>query len=110
MKTKVAVLVLLLVLLGSAQLVHGSSEAASIATGPLHWTPASVCEDPVHGGGFLQYYLTDGCGHQVFLNGNLSTKMVGSTIWAEGRLVDTGVCRILYLRSLSLCPAPGTSG
>ncbi len=106
MKTKITVLVLLLALLGGAQLVHGSSEALRIATGPLHWTQASACEDPVHGGGFLQYYLTNGCGRQVFLNGNLSTKMVGSTIWAEGRLVDTGACLILYVRSFSLCPAP----
>ncbi len=106
MKTKVAVLVALLVLLGSAQLVQGSSEIQSIVTGPLHWTRFSVCEHPLHPGLFLHYYVTDGCWHEAYLYGRLTQDMVGSTIWAQGTLLENGGCKILDISTFSLCRAP----
>jgi len=103
MKAKVAVLVILLLLVGSSPVAHSSPEVRAIAIGKLTWTRASVCELPNHPGGFLQYYLTDGCQRTLFLYGNLKREMVGSTIWAEGTMVENGGCKILMISSFSLC-------
>ncbi len=75
--------------------------------GRLNWTRNSVCEHPLHPGLFLQYYLTDGCGRELFLYGSLTKGMVGSTIWAEGAFVQNGSCKILDITSLSVCVPPG---
>lgn len=107
MRARVAVLVVLLVLLGGTQIVHGSPDSQAIAVGRLNWTRNSVCEHPLHPGLFLQYYLTDGCGRELFLYGSLTKGMVGSTIWAEGAFVQNGSCKILDITSLSVCVPPG---
>ena len=109
MKTKVAVLVILVVLLSGVQIVHGSPDSQAVAFGRLNWTRNSVCEHPLHPGVFLQYYLTDGCQHERFLYGSLTRGMVGSTIWAEGTLLQNGSCKILDITSYSMCvPTGGT--
>ena len=107
MKTKVAVLVVLLLALSGVQGVHGSAQTHGIAVGKLNWTRNSVCEHPLHPGLFLHYYVTDGCWHELFLYGNLTKDMVGNTIWAEGTLLQNGGCKILDLTSFSLCVPPG---
>ena len=103
MKASVAVLAVLLLLVGSIPVAQGSAETQAIAIGKLTWTRASVCELPNYPGGFLQYYLTDGCQRTLFLYGNLKREMVGSTIWAEGTMVENGGCKILVISSFSLC-------
>jgi hypothetical protein len=109
MKAKVA-LVVVLVLLGSGQVAHGSAESQAIATGQIHWTRCSVCEHPLHPGVFLQYYLTDGCGRELFLYGSLTRGMVGSTIWAKGTLLQNGGCEILDITGFSVCQGPSPQG
>ena len=64
-----------------------------IAYGTLHWTRSSICQHPIHGG-FLQYYMTDGCGRELFLSGDFQQFMVGHTIWAEGGLLHHNRCSI----------------
>ena len=106
MKAKVAVLAVLLLLVGSIPVAHSSPEARAIAIGKLTWTRASVCEPPNYPGMFLQYYLTDGCHRTLFLYGKLRREMVGSTIWAEGTIVENAGCRILVITTFSLCSTP----
>ena len=108
MRARVTVLVAVLLLVGSLQVVHGSADSQAIAVGRINWTRNSVCEHPLHNGVFLQYYLTDGCYHELFLHGNLTQRMVGSTIWAEGTLVENGGCKILDISSYDLCPVPSS--
>jgi hypothetical protein len=109
MRARIAVLVVALLLVGSLQVVHGAGESQALATGRIHWTRNSVCEHPLHLGLFLQYYLTDGCGNELFLYGRLSQSMVGSTVWAEGTLLQNGGCTILDIANLHVCqsPSPG---
>ncbi len=109
MKAKAAVLVALLFLVGSIPVAQSSSGPQSIAIGKLSWTRSSVCELPQYPGMFLQYYLTDGCNRTLFLYGNLRREMTGSTIWAEGTMVENGGCKILVINSFSLC-SPATPG
>ena len=107
MKAKVALLVALLVVLGAAQVAQGATDAQGIVVGKINWTRNSVCEHPLHPGLFLQYYVTDGCQRELFLYGSLTRGMVGSTIWAEGTLLQNGSCKILDITSFSLCVPPG---
>jgi hypothetical protein len=106
MKGKRVVLVALLVLLASAQVAHGSGDSQALAVGKISWTRFSVCEHPLHPGLFLQYYLTDGCQRELFLHGTLPQGMMGSTIWAEGTLLENGGCKILDITTYNLCQAP----
>ena len=85
-------------------------EVVGIAVGEVHWTRASVCEHPWYPGMFLQYYLTDGCGRELFLHGDMSTDMVGLDAWAEGIMLKNGGCSILEVRSLELCAPPDPDG
>jgi hypothetical protein len=104
MKTRVTILLAVAVV---ACLVAAAptSPSQAMAFGELHWTPASVCEHP-YTGVFLQYYLTDGCGHELFLNGDLSTNMVGSSIWAEGEYLQNMGCYILDVEEMDVCGLP----
>jgi len=106
MKAKVALLVVMLFLVGSMPVASSSPETRAIAVGKLTWTRASTCEPPNYPGMFLQYYLTDGCQRTLFLFGNLRRDMVGSTIWAEGTIVENAGCRILVITTFSLCSGP----
>ncbi len=107
MKTKVLVLLAVLLVAGipaaAASAIDGGQ---SFATGTVRFTRASVCEDPNHPGIFLQYYITDSCGRELFFYGKLSTTAVGRTIWARGTYVDSGWCKVLELTSYSLCLPP----
>lgn len=109
MKARVLLTVALLVLLGSAQVAHGSVESQAVAVGKISWTRNSVCEHPLHPGLFLQYYLTDGCQRELFLYGELTRDMVGRTLWAEGTLLHSGWCTILDITSFSVCLPPSPS-
>ena len=107
MRTKVVVLLVVLLLAGNMGTALGAPQVQGIAVGKISWTRISVCEHPLYPGVFLQYYVTDGCGHELFLYGSLDRTMVGSTIWAEGVLLENGSCKILEIGSLSVCPVPG---
>ena len=102
-------LVMICALLGSAGPLHGSAVSQVIAVGQLRWTRISVCEHPLFPGLFLHYYLADGCQNQLFLYGSLTQGMIGSTIWAEGTLLQNGACKILDITSFSLCQGPSPS-
>jgi hypothetical protein len=81
----------------------------AIATGELHKAWASVCEHPWYPGLFLVYHLTNGCGDELFLNGDFTPDQVGYDVWAEGILLTTGSCPILEVSEYSVCqpPEPG---
>ena len=104
MKTmEISVLGLLLVL--GLMAAAPVPEQRMIAYGELNWVRASVCEDPINGG-YLQYYLTDGCadcGLEVFLSGDFAKSQVGSTIWVEGNLVESNGCLILDVDKMEAC-------
>ncbi len=107
MKTKMLVLLAVLLVAGVPAAAAGSIDAAkSIATGTVRFTRASVCEDPNHPGVFLQYYITDGCGRELFFYGDLTRAAVGRCIWAEGVYVQGGWCKVLELTRYSLCVPP----
>jgi hypothetical protein len=108
MKARVVAVAVLVLLLASSSLALAGSqpEGQAIATGQVHFTRYSVCEHPSLPGVFLQYYLTDGCGHELFLYARLSSQAVGSTIWAQGGLVQNGSCQILNVNSFALCQPP----
>lgn len=76
----------------------------AIVSGELHKAFASVCEHPRYPGLFLVYHIADGCGRELFLHGDFSPEQVGSTIWAEGQLLDNFGCQILDVSQYSLCP------
>ncbi|HNS50648.1 MAG TPA: hypothetical protein PKO09_05645 [Anaerolineae bacterium] len=98
----------ILFLAGSIQVAHSSAPVPlGFVTGRLYWTRFSVCEHPYHPGLFLQYYVADTCGREIFLHGSLQRTMVGSTIWAEGMVRANGSCQILDIGSYSLCVPAG---
>ena len=77
-----------------------------IVFGEVHWTRFSVCEHPWYPGMFLNYYLSDGCGRELFLHGEMSTDMVGLDARAEGIYLQNGWCSVLEVKSLDLCAPP----
>jgi hypothetical protein len=110
MKSKVLVLLVVLLIVGVPAASAGSVQGGqAIATGQVRYTRFSVCEHPNHPGVFLQYYLTDGCNHELFLYGSLGPGAVGSSIWAEGSLVENGSCKVLDVTTYTLCKASSPS-
>jgi len=106
-RTGIVVLALLVVIaLAAAGRVP---EKPIVAFGVLHWTRASVCEHPINGG-YLQYYLTDGCGRGVFLSGDFHQIMVGHSIWADGTLLHNNGCQIVDVKEFDVCDNPSTCG
>jgi hypothetical protein len=105
MKTRVTIL-LALAVVGCLVAAAPASPSQATAFEELHWTRASVCEHPNYMGRFLQYYLTDGCGHELFLHGDLSLNMVGSTVWAEGEYLQNMGCHILDVDEMDVCDPP----
>ncbi len=110
MKSKVLVLLVVLLIIGVPAASAGSAQGGqAIAIGQVRYTRFSVCEHPNHPGVFLQYYLTDGCNHELFLYGSLGPGAVGSSIWAEGTLVVGGWCKVLDVTTYTLCKASDPS-
>jgi hypothetical protein len=106
-RTGIVVLALLVVI--TLMAAGRVPEKPIVAFGVLHWTPASVCEHPINGG-YLQYYLTDGCGRELFLSGDLQQIMVGHSVWAEGTLLHNNVCQIVDVKELDVCEKTSTCG
>ena len=110
MKNKWLIGILLVAALLLLVAAKPAPEAVGLAFGELHWTRISVCEHPWYPGVFLQYYLADDCGHEVFLHGKLSQSMVGLDVWTSGIVLQNGSCTILEVSGLQVCVPPEPGG